>query len=302
MSGNQKNVQYRSFTKEQILDAVSEISDQYKKKNPNSSEWRITDSEFNRMALTISQIPVADTKDSHIVDLGATVLWVPLYYKLLDYKKITIVRRGAEEWLTKFDFSFLPDATVTGCNAELDIERYNLDDRSVNCVVCFEVLEHLFGDPMHMMSEVNRILKTDGYLVMSTPNLLHRKNMLEIFRGAHPYGWSKFTLCYGDRHNREWTPFELEKLFDVSGFGQIDVFTDDIPGGRQYRGIKMLVFKFVVDMMCYVSSVVFSVPMKYRNNLLFGRGRRKEDIRERFPSQFYDKFGRDEMIYPIIPK
>ena len=38
-------------------------------------------------------------------------------------------------------------------------------------VICGELIEHLFEDPMHLMSEVNRILKPGGHLVLTTPNI-----------------------------------------------------------------------------------------------------------------------------------
>ena len=302
MRGEQENAQYGSFSEEQVLAATADIAEQFKKMDPAASERRLTGSEFGRLVFTLSQIPLAKGENSHIVDLGATIMWVPLYIRLLGYRKVTIIRRGAVELLEKYDFSSLPDATVEGCNAELDLEKYDVSDRSVDCVVCFEVLEHLFGDPMYLMAETNRILKPDGYLVMSTPNILYRRNMLEIFRGAHPFGWSKFTLCYGDRHNREWTPFELEKLFSIAGFSDPDVFTADMPGEKKHLGAKFMVFGIFVNVLCYISSIFFSVPMKYRNNLVFARGKKTGEIKERYPSQFYDMFGRTEMIYPMFSK
>ena len=58
---------------------------------------------------------------------------------------------------------------VNHFDAESDIFPY--PDASFDTVLCCELIEHLPADPMHMMSEINRILKPGGHLVITTPNL-----------------------------------------------------------------------------------------------------------------------------------
>ncbi len=50
-----------------------------------------------------------------------------------------------------------------------DGESIPLDDNSVDVVVTFETIEHI-KDYRKFLDEVNRVLKTDGLLVISTPN------------------------------------------------------------------------------------------------------------------------------------
>ena len=49
--------------------------------------------------------------------------------------------------------------------------RFPYADGHFSTVLCCELLEHLAADPMHMMGEINRILKPGGHLVLTTPNL-----------------------------------------------------------------------------------------------------------------------------------
>ncbi len=49
-----------------------------------------------------------------------------------------------------------------------DAENITLKDRSVNFVVCCEVLEHV-EKPKKALSEIHRILDKDGYALMSVP-------------------------------------------------------------------------------------------------------------------------------------
>jgi SAM-dependent methyltransferase len=41
--------------------------------------------------------------------------------------------------------------------------------------LCCELIEHLREDPMHLMAEINRILKPGGYLIFTTHGLASRK-------------------------------------------------------------------------------------------------------------------------------
>jgi len=54
-------------------------------------------------------------------------------------------------------------------------------------VLLMEVVEHL-RNPYVVMPEINRIIKTNGSLVMSTPNILNLKSRLRfLFEGAYEY-------------------------------------------------------------------------------------------------------------------
>ncbi len=53
-------------------------------------------------------------------------------------------------------------------------------------MLCCELIEHLFEDPMHLMSEVNRILKPGGHLVLTTPNMAALRGISAILQGYHP--------------------------------------------------------------------------------------------------------------------
>lgn len=51
------------------------------------------------------------------------------------------------------------------------IENIPLEDNSVDCVVSFETIEHVDEALQHrFMKEIKRVLKPDGFLLMSTPN------------------------------------------------------------------------------------------------------------------------------------
>lgn len=256
----------------------------------------IGESEISRFAHTLSHIPIAKTPDSHLVDLGAHGIWVPLYVRILGYRKITIVRRSGQKYVDQFDFSNLGSLSISGADADLDIDPYPIADRSTDCVVCFEVLEHLMGDPMHLICETNRILKTGGTLILSTPNVLWRNNVIRYLFGGHPFGWPVYTSTYGDRHNREWTPFEVEQVLRAAGFDKIKTRTEDFCAPTQELS---LLKKVISNCLLIPGALSRRVPFKYRGRLIFAEAQACGPVAERYPAFLYEMYGRQRVQVPF---
>jgi len=71
-------------------------------------------------------------------------------------------------------------------------------DGAYDFVFCIEVLEHV-PNPFGTLTEVNRVLRPGGVLVLSVPNPYHVKeiiwNVLRIpDRQGHIYGWTRQTM------------------------------------------------------------------------------------------------------------
>lgn len=81
-------------------------------------------------------------------------------------------------------------------------KRLELDDNSADTVVSFQVLEHL-PEPSIFLSECFRILKPDGYLILTVPFMWHVHEP--------PYDFYRFTR------------FGLEYLLKKSGFNRIAI-------------------------------------------------------------------------------
>jgi hypothetical protein len=90
-----------------------------------------------------------------------------------------------------------------------------------------------------MLCEIHRVLKRDGCLVLTTPNLLRlfykRGNAARLLRGHNLYDPYSGYGPYG-RHNREFTPQELTLLVEGCGFSVrslevVDVDADSAQGG-----------------------------------------------------------------------
>jgi len=92
---------------------------------------------------------------------------------------------------------------------DIDFERdnFNFEQEKFDIVICLAVIEHL-SDPSVLLNEINRVLKKDGYLYISTPNWIYCKNDF-----------------YNDpTHKKPYTPSSLENILEINNFNNIKTF------------------------------------------------------------------------------
>jgi 2-polyprenyl-3-methyl-5-hydroxy-6-metoxy-1,4-benzoquinol methylase len=99
--------------------------------------------------------------------------------------------------------------------AIVDKEPLPFPDDSFDGVLFTEVLEHLLYDPRKLVDEIYRVMRPNGELVVSTPNVLRIENKIKVILGRNIYPRHEnfyFSDLYR-RHNREYTMQELIDLF-----------------------------------------------------------------------------------------
>lgn len=113
---------------------------------------------------------------------------------------------------------------IRRCNVETD--TLPLDDGSVDMVLFNEVFEHLRIDLVFTFSEVMRVLKPGGTLMLSTPNLRSLRGIKALLidgRGAwcmpHLHeNWSHVGRTGAMGHVREYTPRDVVEFLTHMGF------------------------------------------------------------------------------------
>jgi len=69
---------------------------------------------------------------------------------------------------------------------KLDLNQpWDLESESFDCVVSIEAVEHL-ENPWHLVREANRVLKTQGTLILTTPNILSIRSRLSYLLYGYP--------------------------------------------------------------------------------------------------------------------
>jgi len=93
------------------------------------------------------------------------------------------------------------------------------DDNTFDIVVCSEVIEHLFN-PMYLLEEIWRVLKPDGYIVLSTPNVAYFLRRIALFFGKFPeeVKWARTSNTNEWEHIRFFTINSLRKILESAGF------------------------------------------------------------------------------------
>lgn len=118
----------------------------------------------------------------------------------------------SEVWYAKFNV------------VEHDIEKSALpfEQDRFDAVIFTEVLEHIgITHPAGIIEEISRVLKPGGVLIFSTPNVCNLSNIYALLTGGNIF-WSP-SIFYGglDRHNREYTPREVDELLTENGLERV---------------------------------------------------------------------------------
>ena len=275
------------------VQAVQKLVSRFKGKSARINNL-LDDNEILRIALTASMIPIADGPEAQLVDIGGTVFWLPIYSELLGYKELVILGRPGGSFINEFNKEEIGkdfNVEIIDCDAELN--KYPLNDAKTSCVVCFELLEHFAGDPMNLIAESNRILKDNGFFCLTTPNVLSKLNLAAFALGRHPYSWSMFTDSFADRHNREYTPFEVRRLLEAGGFeiSQLQTFT---PGNKGRLILRL--FGYLLSCPAYLARIV---PLKMRNKLIFVLAKKAGPVLDRYPAFLYDLLDAGKVHFKI---
>lgn len=125
----------------------------------------------------------------------------------------------------------------------VDLEKTPLPcpDESFDYVLCCEVLEHMEVDPMFMLSEVNRVLKPGGVLIITTPNVASSWGITKILQGYEPYFYMQYqkTGTGYHRHNYEYSVHSLKSVLSSAGF-EGSIWTENIFENPAVSVIKQL--------------------------------------------------------------
>jgi len=234
----------------------------------------------DRLVRTLELTPPGGP-DDHILEMGSYLQITPALKTKLGYGHVhgcyygplgridhrQAASQGGEEFACDIDHF----------DAEKDIYPYA--DGYFAAVICGELIEHLFSDPMHMMAEINRVLRPGGTLVLTTPNIASMRALHAILQGYHP-GFFPAYLKPGEtndaRHNREYTPKEIWQLFYYAGFEMMNLETGEFRDDPRPHHIWI---EHLLER--------YQLPAEWRGDGIYAVGKKVAAVRERFPAFLY---------------
>lgn len=191
---------------------------------------------FFRFCYTFSVLPDID-RPYEVLEIGANP-----YFMTLLMLKYTGYQIECSNCFSDTDTSFYRSRQVlvkTDGKESIPVDYINLNIeknwyRQGLDVVCFcEVIEHMTESPVRALLNINKMLKVNGYLVMSTPNLARLENVARLMAGVNIYDPYSGHGKYG-RHNREYTKHELAQLLALCGFETEMMFSSNVH--EEYAG------------------------------------------------------------------
>ena len=237
-----------------------------------------------RLLRTLEITPPAVTGgSSRILEMGCYMQITPALRRFLGYQEIRGCYFGQAG---RSDHKVAYSATSERFSCWIDLfdaekDRFPYPDESFDTVLCCELIEHLSQDPMHMMAEINRVLKLDGHLVLSTPNITGTRGLQAILHGCHPglfhsYGVPRAGAEVESRHNREYTPGDVRVLFESSGLELVRLETGWLSeqDAMRYATTDQLLKQW-------------SFPSDLRGDIIYAVGQKVGPVQRRYPIELY---------------
>ena len=242
------------------------------------------ESHLARLVKTLEMTPPGSASDG-VLEMGAYMQLTPALSHLLGYGEVRGCYLGVQG---KTDHVAVQtaDGRKFACDIDLfDAEKhaYPYEDGRFSTVLCCELLEHLYDDPMHMMAELNRILAPGGRLVLSTPNICSLRAVGAILLGYHPGFFPQYIQPddqgqVAPRHAREYAPRDIHALFEAAGFEVARLETGPYTTDRtaEYDWVKHVIRRY-------------ELPDHLRGEAIYAVGRKVGPVAERYPVCLYSQ-------------
>lgn len=169
-----------------------------------------------RYIKTLQLIATENIIGKKIVDLGTLPGHLPIALKLLGAEEVAGLDYNPDRFGSKSQIE-KQGIKILECDIETDCLPFK--NRSVDLVIFTEVIEHLQSSPKYALSEIKRILKPEGILIITTPNINNLANRIRRLLNKSLYPTLEQTgISARQQHHHEYRMKELTRLIEQSGF------------------------------------------------------------------------------------
>jgi|SRR5262245_12259219 len=233
---------------------------------------------MRRFIGTLQRIPPPQSSTDRLLELGALLNLAPAIKKFCGYQEVC----GADFWesdeKTVYETATQNDGAETHTfelrNFNVERDTFPWPDNHFRVALCCEILEHLQSDPMHMLWEINRTLEPDGFLLLTTPNIVSARSIEGLLVGCAPYLLAQYNRKTPiDQHNREYAPYEVGVALAAAGFTVMELETEDV---------WMRSNPAIIELLKEVN-----LPTENRGDNIFALARKTSAPIERYPKELY---------------
>src|SRR5215470_8067956 len=242
------------------------------------AEREYTMMHMRRFIGTLQRIPPPQTAADRLLELGSLMHVLPAIKKFCGYSEVC----GADFWESDEKMILETVRQKEGTEAHsFELHNFNAErdpfpwrDNHFRVALCCELLEHLQSDPMHMLWELNRVLAPDGFLLLTTPNIVSARSLEGVLIGCAPYLLSQYNRKTPvDQHNREYAPYEVGVALAAAGFTVVELETEDV---------WMRSNPAIIELLKEVN-----LPTDNRGDNIFALARKTSAPIERYPKELY---------------
>lgn len=214
-----------------------------------------------RFAETIRRMPAVGTR---ILDVGSSPEFCLLLGLVAPHLEIVatdhmVWRAGQRPAIAGPEHAGNSSRLLFDCERD----RFPLDDNSFDGVLLMEVIEHLVSAPSRCLSEIHRVLRPGGWILVTTPNILSWKHVLRAIEGIDPLEFSSFVSdgCGGGmiQHAKEYTPYEIGDMLRGAGFAGVELRTKTV---SEERRLTLREYA-VLPLLCASSALLLRHPKHF---------------------------------------
>ena len=205
-----------------------------------------------------------------VIDIGTWPPYTPAFMSVFQGHPLVVTVPLGHAARTKLD------PTITACAIDVEHNGIPQPAESADVVVILEVIEHLLYDPMFLVSEVNRVLKPRGKVLLSTPNLASWRALIAQLTHYSPYWYGKYVPGGpAMRHVHEYVPRDINVLLEAGGFAA-KVWTENVYHiGESERLVRTL--------------KTWGLSTELRGDTIFAIGTKQGPVKDRYPIDLYDR-------------
>jgi len=195
---------------EKILDSLEK---EIELVSPNLSDWWLNYLNSHKLHYLNLLSFIETNKEKKILEVGS----VPGHFTVL-LKKLGYNIQGVDidpNRISKLMEKFQIDVVKT----DIENEKLPFSSESFDVVLFPEIIEHLRVNPLYALREVTRVLKKNGKIVLSTPNITPQKRLAFLvfeydYIGDPIVEFSKLEKLGHMGHIRLYSIKELKKFLD----------------------------------------------------------------------------------------